>query len=418
MPKEPDLTYPAILDTIKDSLVPGRTESHSFLVWFLQHYYRLEDFEAQDAVCDGPDDKGIDGVYVDENLEAIDIFQCKLIQNADRTLGDAQLKEFVGTLSQITVPEDVEAIANSTSNAELANLLNSSQVATRIQEGYRVRGVFVTNIERDQNAVNYLQSRDELSLFDKSRLEDSYISVGPAAPVGTPVTFDVFGFNCVEYKVGEARVMFAPLKGSELITLDGIATSELFAWNVRGSLGKTKVNKDIGESVSDPDEHKNFLLSHNGLTVLCEKLDWRKDRIEVSGYSVVNGCQSLTSLYEHRAKITDDLRIVVRLIELPPEHELAEKITHHSNNQNPINARDLQSNSTTQRRLQNEFIAQFGAEIFYRIKRGEAEQAPQIIENDEAGRLLLAFDLKTPWACHQSTESLTNYTPTYSVGPG
>jgi len=102
----------------------------------------------------------------------------------------------------------------------------------------------------------------------------------------------------------------------------------------------------------------------------------------------------------------DDLRILTRLIELPTDHELAEKITHHSNNQNPINARDLQSNSTRQRRLQNEFSAAYLGEIFYRIKRGEPDQAAQVIDNDEVGRLLLAFDRKEPWTCHQSYKIL------------
>ena len=45
--------------------------------------------DAEDAVCDGPDDKGIDGIYVDENLERVDIFQSKLLQNSAKTIGDA-----------------------------------------------------------------------------------------------------------------------------------------------------------------------------------------------------------------------------------------------------------------------------------------------------------------------------------------
>lgn len=97
---------------------------------------------------------------------------------------------------------------------------------------------------------------------------------------------------------------------------------------------------------------------------------------------------------------------MARIIALPPGNPLAEKITHHSNNQNAINARDLQSNSTIQRRLQNEFDEHYNGQVFYRIKRGEADQAPLNIDNDEAGRLLLAFDLKQPWTCHQSYKVL------------
>ncbi len=70
-----NLEYPAILDLVRMSLVPGRTESHAFLVWFLQHYFRLDEIEAQDTVCDGPDDKGVDGIYLEDNLESRDRLQ-------------------------------------------------------------------------------------------------------------------------------------------------------------------------------------------------------------------------------------------------------------------------------------------------------------------------------------------------------
>lgn len=204
----------------------------------------------------------------------------------------------------------------------------------------------------------------------------------------------------------QGGVVFAPLKATELVTLDGISSNELFAWNVRGSLGRTKVNKDIGRSIDNADEHRNFLLFHNGLTLLCEELERSEDKINISGYSVVNGCQSLTSLFDHRSKVTEELRLLARLIVLPPGSDLADKITHHSNNQNPINARDLQSNSVIQRRLQNEFVENFNQDIIYRIKRGEADGPTLTIDNDEAGRLLLAFDLQQPWTCHQSYKIL------------
>lgn len=400
------LKYPALLDVIAPCLVPGRTESHSFLVWFLQHFFRLDETESQDTVCDGPDDKGVDGVYVDHNLETIYVFQSKLVQSDRKTLGDTQLKEFVGTLSQFRNPEKIIEIANTTSNAELATLLVTENISALIADGFALKGVFVTNINRDKNATAFLKGKDDLRVFDKQELESLYIPVGPTKPVGTPVTFDTFGYDCAQYQIGDVQVIFAPLKGNELIRLDGIASRELFAWNVRGSLGRTKVNKDIGRSIDDTAEHKNFLLYHNGITILCEQLKKKGDKVMISNYSVVNGCQSLTSLFDHRAMVTDDLRVLTRLIQLPPNHELAEKITHHSNNQNPINARDLQSNSTIQRRLQNEFAMQYPGQIFYRIKRGEPSNAKDAIDNDEAGRLLLAFDLKQPWTCHQTYKIL------------
>lgn len=406
MPTTIQLEYPAVLEALKGYTVRGRTESHAFLVWFLEHYFRLDETEAQDAVCDGPNDKGVDAIYVDRNLETVFIFQCRLVQNPKRTLGDTAIKEFVGTLDQFRNPETIRTIATNAANVELGKLLNAEKVADLVDDGYAIKGVFITNIDSDSNAIAYLRDRSDIRVFDKGKLALEYISVGPTAPVGTAITFDVFGYDCAQYQIGDVKVIFAPLKGNDLVRLDGIASSELFAWNVRGSLGRTKVNRDIGRSIDDPNEHKHFLLFHNGLTILCQELHKDGDKITISKYSLVNGCQSLTSLYDHRNSITDDLRVLTRLIELPPDDELAEKVTHHSNNQNPINARDLQSNSTLQRRLQNEFATKYKGKVFYRIKRGEPDQEPQVIDNDEAGRVLLAFDLKQPWTCHQSYKIL------------
>jgi hypothetical protein len=182
----------------------------------------------------------------------------------------------------------------------------------------------------------------------------------------------------------------------------GISNGELFAWNVRQWLRKTKVNRDIELSIKKQDEHKYFPAFHNGLTVLCKNLTLKKDKITVSGYAVVNGCQSLTGLYENRKRLSSDLRILTKFIKVSPETPLALKITDHTNNQNGTTARDLQSNNPIQTRLQTEINA--GKKFYYRIKRGEHFDwdVDRVIENELAARILLASDLKQPWSCHQT----------------
>ena len=402
MANQLDLTYPNILKNFGRHLIPGRTESRAFLGWFLEHYYRLEETEAQDAICDGPDDKGIDGVYVDRNLERVDVFQTKLYQNDKKTLGDVALKEFAGTLDQLRTAENVTKLVDSTQNVELRESIKDNDIPGLIEKGYSVRGHFITNATQDANARAYLNTRSDMAVFDGITLNANWVPPGESTPVHTAATFRLDGHALIEYKTPDATVYVAPLLASELVSLAGLQSGELFAWNVRQALGRTKVNKAIAESVNEQAEHKNFLLYHNGLTVLCEKADHSEDRLIIDGYTVVNGCQSLTTLYENRSKITNELRLLTRIIKLPPQNELAAKITRHSNNQNSISARDLQSNSTIQRRLQTEFRKKFDGNLDYEIKRGETLTAPVVITNEEAARLLLAFDLEQPWSCHQS----------------
>lgn len=397
-----DLTYPSILVYMNKYLASGRTESRAFLAWFLENFYRLDEIDAYDAICDGPDDKGIDGIFVDDNLEQIVIFQSKLLQNANRALGDSQLKTFVGALEQFSTAHNVQRVSKSTGNQELRNLIQSTDIAEKIKGGYSTRGVFVTNVNQDVSAKQYLQTVSNIEVFDAKRLSSSYVPAGPSSPQSKSVTFDLYGQDIIEHQVGNTSAIFAPVSATDLLRLDGLDSGELFVWNVRRSLGKTKVNKEIASSIKDASEHRNFLLYHNGITILTQELSRSDDKITITNYTVVNGAQSLTSLYENRSHVSGDLRILARIIRIPPESELANKITHHSNNQNSINARDLQSNSALQRRLQNEFSRVFPGKVFYRIQRGEETNYPIMIDNEDAARIMLAFDLQQPWTCHQS----------------
>ena len=58
----------------------GLGESAAFLYWFLVNVYRLDETEARDSICDHPNDKGIDGIYVDHNNEEVHFLQSKLRQ--------------------------------------------------------------------------------------------------------------------------------------------------------------------------------------------------------------------------------------------------------------------------------------------------------------------------------------------------
>ena len=53
-----DFNYPSILKLFTEYLDPKRSESASFLMWYLEHYYRLDPREAVDSVCDAKGDKG------------------------------------------------------------------------------------------------------------------------------------------------------------------------------------------------------------------------------------------------------------------------------------------------------------------------------------------------------------------------
>jgi hypothetical protein len=396
-----DLEYSNLLQIIQPYKVSGREESSSFLYWFLINIYRLDIIEVQNIVCDGRGDKGIDGIYINENEECIDVFQCKIVQKSTKTLGDTQIKEFIGSLKQLETTEGIDSVMSSTGNTQLKNLL-SEYKDYFVSSKYTIRGIFVTNAEKDSNAESLLQATSalvRLEVWDKSLISQMYVPSEKAIQATSELSFDVFGVDYAEYNVDNiAKVVIAPISAPDLVLMEGINNQQLFDLNLRKSLGKTKVNKDIANSISTPLEHKQFLLYHNGITIICSKLDTsEKDKIKIQGYSVVNGCQSVSSLYKNRDKVTKDLRILTRIIEIEPgSEELIPKITRNSNNQNGIKPRDFRSNTATQVRLQQE-INQSYPDYYYEIKSGDDRGERIVIENELAGRILLAFDLREPW---------------------
>jgi hypothetical protein len=401
-----DVGHPAILTLFPQHRAAGRTDSAAFLIWYLENYYRLETVEAIDAVCDQPGDKGVDGIFVNDNNQTITIFQTRIYQRSDAAVGDKSLREFAGTLTQFDTAEKIAALIEAAGTAQVARLARRLDLVNKIAT-HELRGEFVTNLDMDANGTAFVDATPYIAFIGKTALTTSYISDSRDIPPHDHRAFDITGFQATQYTVdADTRAVIAPIKAAELVTLDGIADQSVFAYNVRGPLGKTGVNKDIVLSINDAGSHKLFPLFHNGITIISRELETTTDTIGIQDYFVVNGCQSLTALHDNRQKLTGDLRLLVKFIKMEPGSALADKITRYSNNQNGVKPRDFKANHPIQIRLQNEFDQHYAGEYVYEIKRGEALATGDVIANEDAGLYLRAFDLKEPWTTHRKSEVL------------
>lgn len=277
-----------------------------------------------------------------------------------------------------------------------------NDVATKIEAGYALKGVFITNIPRNSDASAYLDKVDNIELYDSERIAAEYVDLIVDGGISDSFWFDVSDSDVISYDAGGAatRIFLAP--ALNIVKMSGISDGKLFEQNVRLSLGNTKVNRSLKESVRKKSEHANFPLYHNGINVLCAEITSEdQDKIHVKEYVVVNGAQSLTSLLAEKSKLSDDLKILVKLIEVKGDVGLSQKITRNSNNQNAIKARDLKSNENIQKRLKAEVDAITKSKFSYEIKQGENNNGKEVIQNEQAGLILLAIDLREPWSCHQ-----------------
>ena len=349
--QESDLDYSSLSSLLSPYTRKKRTVSRSFLNWFLENIFGMDDTSADDAICDGSQDKGIDAIYIDELNEEIIVFQSKTVESANKTIGDTSLKEFAGTLIQLSTIEKIEFIEKGNANETLKKLVADLKLKTKVENGFIVKGVFITNASADQNAKEYLASNEGIQLYDKKKIVEVHIDFEKQGGVNDEFVFDCSHVNPLNFSTVDniAEVLVFTAFADDLVKMSGIEDASLFQQNVRLALGSTKVNKAIKRSILDPNEHIKFQLYHNGITIICSSAVHENDKIIINNYVVVNGAQSISTLYNQRKNITRDLKILTKIIKLNTNDvSLVKKITTNSNNQNAIKPRDLQSNQTIQ----------------------------------------------------------------------
>jgi hypothetical protein len=229
-----DLLYGKLIKLIARQTEKGRSESASFLNWFLENIYRLNDVDADDAICDESNDKGIDGIFVDNANQEVHFFQSKITQKDGRTLGDSDLKAFSGALAQFATPESIDLVLAGNANVDLKRILLRQNVRSLIADGYRVVGVFVTNQDPDHNCLEYIQHVDNIIIYDRNTIALEYVDFDADEGVKGCFEFDISYAGCLEMSGGEnIKIFMAPVRAADLVQLSGIVDTTLFKQNVR-----------------------------------------------------------------------------------------------------------------------------------------------------------------------------------------
>jgi hypothetical protein len=240
-------------DLVRLYQAPGRTESAALLIWFLEVIFRLDEVEAQDAVCDRKADAGIDAIAMKEDQKEVVLFQAKRKQRLPATLGDTDLKEFVGSLKQFQSEASVRRLIAETANDELRRLLQKHNVAEKIDKGYTVRPVFVCNIAANDDATRYLKhaADNNIDLWDLTRLGPVLKQLSREWFIDETIRLSLSPCKFfVDGPKTNVRLVYSAIQAKELVKMPGIDDTRIFAQNVRLGLGNTRVNNEIEERAS------------------------------------------------------------------------------------------------------------------------------------------------------------------------
>lgn len=415
-----------IIDIIKSDIAQKyyqqnfNNDGQRFVAWYMRNIHLLDQRQAKDAVTDGPGDKQIDAVYIDEDEQKIYIIQGKYYLG--ESISSEPVREVISSWSQFHDLAKLQENANAKLKTKIA------EISDPIKEGYLIcfelitTSIFTENAQQDIDAFQSKLSEDDssdfnaqFSVIDKQGLMDLYNRVLEQT---NPILNHVIDLEEGKYlmtEISSTNVLLAALPLKECITIPGIKDGSLFQKNVRQSLGiNNSVNKKIKNTINNPDKCHDFFFFHNGITAICNKMEaLGNGKFKFYGLNVVNGCQSLNTILScsENVKKREDAYILFRFYEIP-QRDRSDSISTNTNTQSTVKARDLRSNSRQVLKIKKAFEQQY-PDGFFATKRGEIIPADkdkdQVIELSLLGKQLTAWYMQRPNLSYGETKIFDKY---------
>ncbi len=384
------------------------------LLWYLRNVIGLDPLDAYDFICDGGDDWGVDGLYLEKEAGDSDNERLVILQSKyTETLKEFRKKDveaLIATADNFKSVAALEKMLAGPIEPPLARMIRDFGLVKKVADGRltdgRLRidlalvstGYPSTHAGRVADAANASAARpDNIVLEDIDHLGPIAEAVDlrtqlSATLEATAKKEEVLAFG----KAGE-RVGIAAVRADEIVSWPGIGDRSLFDLNVRRALPRNQVRQELDAAIGRAHDHPNFLAYHNGLTIICDSFTVTGGKLRIENPSVVNGAQSVVAFDRKAANLTPDLRVFVKMVEVKGRPALAREVSRRSNTQNPVNARMLMSNSGPQMRLTKDFDATF-PDIEYVTKPDEAAKPKgRYINNDDVAQQLCAVFLEQPW---------------------
>lgn len=413
--------YQKITEEIKEKFYQQNfpNDGQRFVAWYLRNVHLRDMNETKDDMTDGADDKQIDAVFIDDNQQTIYIIQGKFIGNG--SVDGEPLREVLSSWVQLRNLVRLQEVGNSKLKRKL------SEVAKALEDEYEIEFELITTGCLTEAAKKDLATF-QAQLVELSENNDFYAGIKVidshelkrrydiALEKDNPTInhrLDLSDSKAMEIEISGNKVVIATIPLKECIKFPGIKDGTLFQKNVRQSLGlSNRVNKGIKSTIY-ADNHKDFFFYHNGITAICNKLSLKDNILNLHGFSVVNGCQSLTTILNcsEKVKQLDETFILFRFYEIP-QRERGDKISVNTNSQSAVKPRDLRSNDKRVLNIKKSFEQKY-PEGYFITKRGEIPSASKdkdkVIDLVNLGKYLISWHSQRPNIAYSETKIFDKY---------
>ena len=404
-----DIAQPYYIDNYSN-------EGQRFVAWYLRNIHNLDTIEAKDCITDGPGDKKIDAVYIDNDASVVYIIQGKYYSG--NSINGEPLQEVLASWVNIKDLSKLQEDANEKLRIKI------NELATALEDDYEIVFELITTSELTDSAKADLETfQRELSendslaaslvIVDNETLRFKYDEALNKNRPYINHEFRVDNDKCMEVEIGGIKAVIAAIPLKECIKIPGIKDGSLFRKNVRQSLGaNNKVNKAIASTLKK--DVKNFFFYHNGITAICSNIKLKDDLLSVKELNVVNGCQSLSTIYScsEAVRNSEDGFVMFRFYEIT-DPEKADKISTSTNSQSAVKARDLRSNDKYVLAMKKAY-EQCYTDGYFITKRGEIADPAKyntnhVVSLTELGKELIAWHSQRPTISYSETKIFDKY---------
>jgi hypothetical protein len=384
-------------------------DGQRFVAWYLHRVLRLDVEATKAAITDGQNDKQIDAIHVEDGEEPrVRIIQGKFVKPG--LIDAGPLREVLAAWTRL---KDLPKLQLECAG-KLAERLETVRVA--LEDEYDVQFELLTTGKLTPAALSDFNAFKEqmtdssdfsagLTLVDSEVLKTRLSEAEQRDLPELTAEIELDPEKCLVCEEANIRVVLAMLPVERCLKLPGIADGKLFRRNVRQSLGiSNKVNKAMRDTLVHHEKARYFFFYHNGITALCSGLSLSEDRrrLRVRALSVVNGCQSLSTIYTTSGKVSEGAAakgsVLFRVYEIP-QYDLAEAISINTNSQSAVKPRDLRSNDRDMRAIKARYASQVDGGYFI-TKRGEelpADKDPgRSIDSPDYARMVVAWQCQRP----------------------
>lgn len=409
--------YTKILHDIQQDYYQNNyaNEGQRFVAWYLRNIHGLDTVEAKDCITDGANDKQIDAVYINNQESTIYIIQGKFI--ASEYVDAEPVRE---VLSSWVLVQNLNQLQEA-ANAKLKVKIN--EISAALDDGYEICFELVTTAtltdqaQRDVDMFSKKLADDEeldanFVVVDNEMLKFKYDEALNKTNNYINFTFQLEPGKYLELELNGTRAVLAAIPLKDCVNIPGIKDGRLFRKNVRQSLGNSnKVNKGIARTIKK--ESGDFFFYHNGITAICSKIDIRNGQATVKDLNVVNGCQSLSTIFNCGETAKKSCGYILFKFYEMANSEKADKITNSTNSQSAVKARDLRSNDKIVLSIKKNY-EQMYPNGYLVTKRGENVDTTKydsghIIQLTDLGKELIAWHSQRPTLSYSETKIFDIY---------